>query len=147
MIAAVPGHVGARYNLGRVLIQLGRQEEGVARLEEFRSLSRLRDQIDFYRQAVKKNPRNAEGRVALAQLLLEAGRTEEALRESAGGAAAGARQRRDLPPAGRRLPPPGPGRRRGAGRGVRRPAGGRPVTGGGRGLGLLPLVGMLALLA
>ncbi len=81
VMAAVPGHVGARYNLGRVLIRLGRQEEGVARLEEFRSLSRLRDQIDFYRQAVKKNPRNHEGRIALARLLLDAGRGEEALRE------------------------------------------------------------------
>ncbi len=81
VIAAVPGHVGARYNLGRALIELGRQEEGVARLEEFRALSRLRDRIDFYRRAVKKNPRNLEGRIALARLLLEAGRTEEALRE------------------------------------------------------------------
>jgi tetratricopeptide (TPR) repeat protein len=81
VIEAVPGHVGARYNLGRVLIELGRREEGVARLEEFRSLSRLRDQIDFFRQAVKKNPRNQEGRVALSRLLLDAGRTEEALQE------------------------------------------------------------------
>jgi tetratricopeptide (TPR) repeat protein len=81
VVTAVPGHVGARYNLGRVLIGLGRQEEGVARLEEFRSLSRLRVQIDFFRQAVKKNPRNQEGRVALSRLLLEAGRTEEALLE------------------------------------------------------------------
>jgi tetratricopeptide (TPR) repeat protein len=81
VIAAVPGHVGARYNLGRVLIQLGRQEEGAAQLEQFRSLSRLHDQIDFHRRVVKKNPRNHEGRIALARLLLEAGRAEEALRE------------------------------------------------------------------
>ena len=82
VIAAVPGHVGARYNLGRALLQLGREEEGMARLDEFREMSRLRDQIDFFRQAVKKNPRNAEGRAALARLLLQAGRTEEALREA-----------------------------------------------------------------
>jgi tetratricopeptide (TPR) repeat protein len=81
VIAAVPGHVGARYNLGRVLIQLGHQEEGVARLEEFRSLSKLRDQIDFFTQAVKKNPGNREGRLELSRMLLEAGRTEEALQE------------------------------------------------------------------
>lgn len=81
VLAAVPGHVGALYNLGRVLMRLGRSEEAAARLEEFRSMSQLRDRIDFTAYAVKKNPENVDGRLELGRLLLEAGRTEEAQRE------------------------------------------------------------------
>ncbi len=52
----VPGHVGALYNLGQVLIRLDRREEGLERLEAFRSMSRLRGEIDFLVRSVKKTP-------------------------------------------------------------------------------------------
>ena len=81
VLQSVPGHVGALYNLGRALIQLGRRAEGLARLEEFRALSPLQDRIDYFSRAVKKNARNFEVRLQLASLLLEAGHTEDALKE------------------------------------------------------------------
>ena len=77
----MPGHVGALYNLGRVLIQQGRAEDGRERLETFRSMSELRDKIDFNTRAVKKNPTHLPGRLELGRLLLAAGRTEDALTE------------------------------------------------------------------
>lgn len=81
VLEKVPGHVGALYNLGQVLIRLDRREEGLERLETFRSMSRLRDEIDFLVRSVKKNPRHLDVRLRLAPLLLEAGRTEDALAE------------------------------------------------------------------
>ena len=81
VLERVPGHVGALYNSGRVLIQLGRSDEGRARLARFAEMSELSDRIDFTARAVKKNPENFAGRLELAGFLLEAGRTEEALRE------------------------------------------------------------------
>lgn len=83
VLERVPGHVGALYNSGRVLIQLGRNDDGRARLARFAEMSELSDRIDFTSRAVKKNPENFAGRLELAGLLLEAGRTEEALRELA----------------------------------------------------------------
>lgn len=81
VLQGIPGHVGALYNLGRALIQLGRREEGLARLEEFRGLSQLQDQIDYFQRAVKKNARNRDVRLKLASLQLQAGHTEDALEE------------------------------------------------------------------
>lgn len=81
VLAKIPGHVGALYNLGRVLLQLGRPEEGRARLEEFRALSPLQDQIDYFTRAVKKNARNLEVRLELATLQLRGGHNEDALEE------------------------------------------------------------------
>ena len=62
----MPGHVGALYNLSRVLIQSDRREEASAVMEQFRSMSELRDEIDFNAQAVRKNPGNIDGRIYLA---------------------------------------------------------------------------------
>ena len=81
VLEEVPGHVGALYNLGRVLLETDREEEGRKRLDEFRAMSALEDEIEFHQRAVKKNPRALEGRVFLADLLLKSGRTEEAFQE------------------------------------------------------------------
>lgn len=77
----VPGHAGALYNLGRVLLEEGRGEEGQRLLDQFRELGRFQAEIDFYRRAVKKNPANLEGRLALAERLLQVGRSEEAVEQ------------------------------------------------------------------
>ena len=79
VVDRVPGHVGALYNLSRVLIQSDRREEASAVMEQFRSMSELRDEIDFNAQAVRKNPGNIDGRIYLATLYLRAGRTQDAL--------------------------------------------------------------------
>ena len=79
VLERVPGHTGAVYNLGRVLIQLGRRDEGLARLERFRALSPLQDRIDHLERAAQKNPRNLDLRLELARLLLEVGKGQEAL--------------------------------------------------------------------
>ncbi len=81
VLEKIPGHVGALYNLARVLIQQGRRAEGTRRLEAFRAMSELREEIDFTTRAVKKNPANLAGRLELGRLLLAAGRTEDALAE------------------------------------------------------------------
>jgi len=81
VLERVPGHVGALYNLSRVLIQSGRREEAVAVLERFRSMSKLGDEIDFNATAVRKNPGNIDGRLHLASLYKRAGRTHDALTE------------------------------------------------------------------
>lgn len=83
VLQEVPGHVGALYNLGRTLMQLGRRVEGRKRLEEFQAMSRLEDEIDFHRKAVRKNPSGLEGRLQLARLLLQAGYAQEALQQLA----------------------------------------------------------------
>ncbi len=77
----IPGHVGALYNLGRVLIQLGHQEEGRTRLEAFRALSQLQDRIDYFDRAARKNAGNRDVRLELARLQLQAGHTEDAIEE------------------------------------------------------------------
>ena len=81
VLKEVPAHVGALYNLGRALMRLGREEEGRRVLKEFKSMSVLEDEIAFHVRGVKKNPESLEGRLALAQLMLKAGRAEEALKE------------------------------------------------------------------
>jgi len=79
VIKNIPGHVGALHNLSRVLMQSGNQEEAITVMEQFRSMSELRDEIDFNAFAVQKNPNNIEGRLHLATLYLRAGRTQDAL--------------------------------------------------------------------
>lgn len=81
VLEQVPGHVGALHNLGRMLLEQGRPDEGRTILEQFRVMSALRDDIDYYAFAVKKNPDNVAGRLRLADLYLEAGRSKEALAE------------------------------------------------------------------
>lgn len=81
VLKEIPGHVGALYNLGRTLMRLGRKEEGRQLLREFKSMSVLEDDIAFYTRSVTKNPENLDGRLFLAQLMLKAGRTEEAVTE------------------------------------------------------------------
>ncbi len=75
----IPGHVGALYNLGRVLIRLGRTDEGRQRLSEFRAMSELEDRIRFHRESVRMQPAHIEKRLALARLLFDAGRLDDAL--------------------------------------------------------------------
>lgn len=77
----VPGHVGALYNLGRTLMRLGRSEQGRRRLAEFQAMSQLEDRIDFYRKAVQKNPSHWQGRIQLAEMLLQAGNAEPAFEQ------------------------------------------------------------------
>ncbi|MBT8111993.1 MAG: tetratricopeptide repeat protein [Gammaproteobacteria bacterium] len=79
VVARVPGHVGALHNLARVLIQSAKYEAAEEVQEKFRAMSKLRDEIDFNEQAVRKNPDNIDGRLHLATLLLRAGRTQDAL--------------------------------------------------------------------
>ena len=81
MLSRVPGHVGAQYNLGSLLIAAGDTEEGRRRLDEFRDTSRLQDAIEFNKTAVRKNPDNLAGRLHLAGLLLETGSSTEALEQ------------------------------------------------------------------
>jgi tetratricopeptide (TPR) repeat protein len=79
VVDRVPGHVGALYNLSRVLIQSGNPEAAAIVMEQFRSMSKLRDEIDFIAMAVRKNPGNIDGRIYLVTLYLRAGRTQDAL--------------------------------------------------------------------
>ena len=58
-----------------------RAEEGRLRLEKFRAMSTLEDEIHFLQEFVKSDPTNVEKRCTLAQLQLRAGRTKEALSE------------------------------------------------------------------
>ncbi|MEE8585650.1 MAG: tetratricopeptide repeat protein [Acidobacteriota bacterium] len=81
VLKEVPGHVGALYNLGRTLMRLNRPQEGRKRLQEFRAMSQLEDQIDFFRKAVRKNPSHVEGRLKLAQMLLQAGNADAAFEQ------------------------------------------------------------------
>lgn len=81
VVEEVPGHSGALYNLGRALIAAGREAEGRRRLEQFAATSELRDEIDFLRRAVQRNPGNLEGRLVLAAKLLAAGKAADALTE------------------------------------------------------------------
>ena len=79
VVERVPGHVGALHNLSRVLIAAGKKEQAQAVLQQFREMSALRDEIDFNAVAVRKNPKNIDGRLHLATLHLRAGRTQDAL--------------------------------------------------------------------
>ncbi|MBT8103247.1 MAG: tetratricopeptide repeat protein, partial [Gammaproteobacteria bacterium] len=79
VVARVPGHVGALHNLSRVLMQSEKHAAAAEVLEKFRAMSKLRDEIDFNAQAVRKNPDNIDGRLHLATLYLRAGRTQDAL--------------------------------------------------------------------
>jgi len=79
VVERVPGHVGALHNLSRVLIESGKPQDANAVLENFREMSKLRDEIDFNEHAVRKNPDNIDGRLHLATLYLRAGRTQDAL--------------------------------------------------------------------
>ncbi len=79
VVERVPGHVGALHNLSRVLIQSAKYEAAEKVQEKFRAMSKLRDEIDFNEQAVRKNPDNIDGRLHLATLFLRAGRTQDAL--------------------------------------------------------------------
>ncbi len=81
VLSRVPGHVGALYNLGTLLIAAGDTEEGRRRLGEFRDTSRLQDEIEFNKTAVRKNPDNLAGRLHLAGLLFETGNSTEALEQ------------------------------------------------------------------
>jgi tetratricopeptide (TPR) repeat protein len=78
VLAVIPGHVGALYNLGHCLLRLGRREEGRQRLEEFKALSQLEDEIAFRREFVKKDPSSLEKRLVLARLQLRAGQLDGA---------------------------------------------------------------------
>ena len=79
VLTRVPGHVTALYNLGRLLLNLGDRELGGQRLEEFRIASRQEDQLQFLREALKKEPLNLPGRLKLVRLALASGRNEEAI--------------------------------------------------------------------
>ncbi len=79
VLTNTPGHVGALYNLGQILAQLGDQKGARLKLEQFRTASRLQDEIEFYRRAVNKNPENQAGRIELSRMLLKNGHTQEAL--------------------------------------------------------------------
>ncbi len=81
VLREVPGHVGALYNSGRALMRLNRRQEGRKRLEEFQAKSRLEDQIDFFRKAVQKNPASVQGRIKLAEMLLQAGNADPAFEQ------------------------------------------------------------------
>lgn len=81
VLAKIPGHVGALYNLGRVLARQGRHEEGRRRLEDFKAMSELEDRIQFHREFVKKDPASVEKRMALTDYLAQAGRLDEAVVE------------------------------------------------------------------
>jgi tetratricopeptide (TPR) repeat protein len=78
----VPGHVGALYNLARAFQASKRSEEARSTLERFRKMSAAQDEADYLQQAVKKNPQNIDGRLALVAKLLEIGQAESALREA-----------------------------------------------------------------
>lgn len=82
VLSTVPGHVGALYNLARAYRVAGRQDEARRTLERFRRMSAAQDAADFLGQAVKKNPGNTDGRLALVRKLLELGKAEEALQEA-----------------------------------------------------------------
>lgn len=81
VLQRVPGHVGALFNSGAVLAQLGREAEAAARRERFSAVSAVQDRIEFLKAGVRKNPAHLAGRLELAGLLLEVGRTAEALVE------------------------------------------------------------------
>lgn len=82
VLTAVPGHVGGLYNLARALQAVGRGDEARATLERFERMSATQDEADFLKQAVKKNPNNVEGRIALVGKLLELGKSDDALQET-----------------------------------------------------------------
>jgi len=79
VIAMVPSHTGALYNLGQCLTLTGRTEEGRVALERFRALSDVQDQIDNHRQFLHSNPQDLAARRSLALLLLQVGRGDEAV--------------------------------------------------------------------
>lgn len=81
VIVSVPGHVGALYNLSKIMIQSDNPAAAVSVMEQFRTMSKLRDEIDFTARAVRQNPDNINGRLFLADLYLRTGRTQEALTE------------------------------------------------------------------
>jgi tetratricopeptide (TPR) repeat protein len=79
VLRAVPGHVGANLNLGRLLIATGRRDEGEKLLAGFRGLSVSEDNLQFLREHASLEPDNVAGQLQLSDKLLQAGLTEEAL--------------------------------------------------------------------
>ena len=79
VLAEVPGHLSATYNLGRALMALGEKEEGREVLVRFRELSRHEETIENHLQYLQLEPTAVDVRIELARLLLEAGRTSEAV--------------------------------------------------------------------
>ncbi len=81
VLERVPGHVGALFNLSAVLDRLGRGAEAAVQREQFSAVSGIQDRIEFLKAVVRKNPTHLAGRQQLAGLLLDLGRTAEALPE------------------------------------------------------------------
>lgn len=81
VLAAVPSHVGALYNLARIRARQGQQEEAARHLRAFADASKLEDLIEFKKGNVKLAPGDVGRKLELVDLLLQAGRNDEALSE------------------------------------------------------------------
>lgn len=79
VLATVPGHAGALYNLGRVLISQGQREERQQVLRDFQRGSQQDEQIQHYQQYLHLHPTHLEVRLALGRLLLDTGNSEAAI--------------------------------------------------------------------
>lgn len=79
VLTVFPEHMGANYHLGRLLATRGLTAEARPYLERFHDLAELEELIQNHRQFIQTDPRDADLRMALAGLLLRAGRAEEAL--------------------------------------------------------------------
>lgn len=81
VLAAVPSHVAASYVLGRSLAALGDAAEAKRVLDRVRSLAAAEDRVDNLREWLAMEPADLEVRLELAGLLLDLGRTRDALTE------------------------------------------------------------------
>lgn len=79
VLEEVPGHVGALFNLGRLLLAAGNKEEGRRILDRFSEMSTLEDRVAFLKDYVRNEPTHAGKRFELGKLLLRAGYTGKAL--------------------------------------------------------------------
>lgn len=74
-------HVDAHYNLGQTLARMGQEEEARRVLEQFRHLSKQKEQMDFLQQSRDIEGSGAENAVALGDAFLQRGQLDQALRE------------------------------------------------------------------
>ena len=83
VLRRLPNHAGAAYGLARALARLpDRREEARAKLEEFKRISKVEDELDLRRAVVSEHPRVIEARIKLIKLLMKSGYIEEALTEA-----------------------------------------------------------------
>lgn len=81
VLEITPGHTGALYGLGRLLIADGRAAEGRAVLDRFKTAHAQQEDIENLRDHLANHPRETEVRLRLARALGDIGNSRECLLE------------------------------------------------------------------